>query len=247
MHESRTLRFATALVLCLVVSPTTHAGSTIRYPDFPPPNLDIFHTDAAPAATEAEAEAPRALIDLARALYVAVFHPRTHVEVFNVNTLETAVFEIMEDGTLEEKSELREMKHLFRCRRTGKRRKMDPGILRILADVAREYPGHTIEIVSAYRSPPYGVKNSKHFHGRAIDLRVRDVPLTEVRDFLWSTHENVGVGYYRGGQNFVHVDYRPGYKKIAWTSPHKGASYRYHPKWAREITAQLMIDHADAQ
>ncbi|RMH42586.1 MAG: DUF882 domain-containing protein [Deltaproteobacteria bacterium] len=120
----------------------------------------------------------------------------------------------------------------MRCRRTGKRHRIHPQVLRILAEIQRRFPGHTIEIVSGYRSPPYGVKNSKHFHGRAVDLRVRGVRIEVVRDFLWRTHDHVGVGYYRG-QNFVHVDWRPGYKKMAWTSPRRGAAYRYHPKWSR--------------
>jgi hypothetical protein len=42
----------------------------------------------------------------------------------------------------------------------------------------------------------------------------------------------MGLGYYHG-QKFVHMDYRQGYPKTAWTSKHEGAPYHYHPKWAR--------------
>ncbi len=86
--------------------------------------------------------------------------------------------------------------------------------------------------MSGYRARPYGAPKSKHFHGRAIDLRVRGVKITEVRDYLWRTNENVGVGYYRR-QKFVHVDYRPSHKKIAWTQRRRNAKYQYHPKWSR--------------
>jgi len=231
MHESRTLRFAAALVVCLTVSATAHASSSIRYPDFPPPSISLERLRA-PVASP-----PPALISWARAFYVAVFRPRTPVHVYNVNTHETATFYFGDDGHLEDESEMRSLKKIFRCRRTGKRRKPHPGILRILADVARQYPGRTIEIVSAYRAPPYGVPNSKHFHGRAIDLRVQGVPIQQVRDYLFRTNEHVGVGYYRG-QNFVHVDYRPGYAKLGWTSKRRGAAYRFHPKWERDIRAE---------
>lgn len=230
MHPSRTLRFVTALALCIVCATTAHAGSSIRYPEFPPPTLD---RELARPQVEAASQ-PVALFELARAFLAAVFRPSPRVDVYNVNTRETATFYIDEQGALQDPAEVRSMKHIFRCRRTGKRRKMHPGILRILADVARQYPGRTIEIVSAYRAPPYGVRNSKHFHGRAIDLRVRGVKITELRDYLFRHHEHVGVGWYRG-QNFVHVDYRPGNHKLGWTSPRRGAAYRFHPKWSRRI------------
>jgi uncharacterized protein YcbK (DUF882 family) len=187
---------------------------------------------------------PPALVGLARAVYSALGEPRIPAELFalsvpvplyNVNTRETMTFRIDLEGNVAE-AEQAQLTKLFRCRRTGKRRRMDPGILRILAQLARHYPGHTIQIVSGYRAPPYGVPHSKHFHGRAIDLRVEGVPLSEVRDFLWTNYDHVGVGYYLG-QEFVHVDHRPRDSKTAWTSARPGARYRYDPPWARQTMA----------
>lgn len=246
MHPSRILGFATSLVLCVALGATAAASSARRAPELARPSLGV---ELDPPSV-ALAPRPVALFDLARAIFVAVFHPSTRVDVFNVNTRETATFYIDEDGRLEDAADAPLLKQIFRCRRTGKRRKLHPGILRILADVARQYPGRTIEIVSAYRAPPYGVPNSKHFHGRAIDLRVRGVKITEVRDYLFRSHDNVGVGWYRG-QNFVHVDYRPGYDKLGWTSPRSGAAYRFHPSWSRRILAEQSAEahehaHGDA-
>lgn len=182
----------------------------------------------------------RRLVMFVRALYSAIgepelpafLRPTLPVHVYNSNTREYATFHIDATGHYPAE-ENRSVRHMFRCRRTGRRHKMHPRVLRILADLTARYPGHTIEIVSGYRAPPYGVPKSKHFHGRAIDLRVQGVKTTEVRDYLWRTYSNVGVGHYRG-QNFIHVDYRPGYKKTAWSSRRRNAKYRFHPKWSRK-------------
>jgi uncharacterized protein YcbK (DUF882 family) len=192
-------------------------------------------------------EVPRAL-DLLVSALVAAFNPPElmamvapvpprSVPVYNVNSDETTVFRIRADGTAEE-AEVERITEFFKCRRTHRRRPMDPGVLAILSDLSREYEGHTIEIVSGYRARPYGVRNSKHFIGHAIDLRVRGVKTTKVRDYLWRTQEGVGVGYYLH-QDFIHVDYRPDDKDTAWTSRHEGAPYQYMPAWARKIRREL--------
>jgi uncharacterized protein YcbK (DUF882 family) len=113
---------------------------------------------------------------------------------------------------------------------------MSAGVLSLLFDVARKFPGHTIEIVSGYRSPPYGAPRSKHFRGNAIDLRVRGVRLGAVRDAMWSSHHGIGVGWYPE-QNFIHVDHRPGEPDMSWSAKGEGAPYRYHPYWAEKARA----------
>jgi len=201
----------------------------------------VAGTPALRSVLELSSPAPRRqLVVFAKAFYSAIGEPRVPafllpalpVHVYNSNTREYATFHIDATGhyPAEEKQSV---KHLFRCRRTGRRHKMHPRVLRILADLAARYPGHTIEIVSGYRAPPYGVPKSKHFHGRAIDLRVQGVKTTEVRDYLWRNYRHVGVGHYRG-QNFIHVDHRPGYKKTAWSSRRRNAPYRFRPKWSRK-------------
>jgi uncharacterized protein YcbK (DUF882 family) len=123
------------------------------------------------------------------------------------------------------------LKDFFRCRRTGKQKPLAPGVLSMLVDVATRWPGHVVEIVSGFRAPPYGAPHSRHFRGFAIDLRVRGVRITELRDYLWREHHGVGVGYY-AEENFVHMDWRPEDKDTAWSEIYEGTQPTYNPGWA---------------
>jgi uncharacterized protein YcbK (DUF882 family) len=105
-------------------------------------------------------------------------------------------------------------------------------VLALLVDVAQHWPGRTIEVVSGYRSPPFGAPHSRHFAGFAIDLRVRGVRTRKVRDYIWRGHHEVGVGHY-AEQDFVHVDSRPGQPDTAWSAPHEYSRPRYNPGWAK--------------
>ncbi len=121
----------------------------------------------------------------------------------------------------------------FRCRRSGRSHRMAPEILSVLAEISSAYPGHVIEVVSGFRKRGFGVKGSKHFLGKAIDLRVQGVKTSEIRDFLWMGKEEArGVVDYRH-EDFVHVDFRPNEAKVAWTQRRRNASYQFNPKWAR--------------
>ena len=125
---------------------------------------------------------------------------------------------------------------IMRCRISGRTRRIASGTLALLADVAARFPGHEIEVVSAVRDEPdrtrEGIKHSKHYSGHAIDLIVRDAKLTEVRDVMWKSHRDIGVGYYpRGG--FIHLDYRPDIHDTAWTQARPNADNQYNPRWSR--------------
>lgn len=124
------------------------------------------------------------------------------------------------------------LEHIARCRRTSRELPINPKVVDMLADVAEHWPGHVIELVSGVRAPPYGAPHSRHFIGYAIDLRVRGVPITEVRDFIWNTHHNVGVGYYPEG-NFVHMDTRTSDQEIAWSGHGDSLPLEYHPRWSQ--------------
>jgi uncharacterized protein YcbK (DUF882 family) len=159
--------------------------------------------------------------------------PATHLEVdvYNVNTREQRRFVFSPRGELLQGTET-DLEWFFRCKRSRRTHEMAPEVLAMLAEVGRHFPGHTIEIVSGYRRTGFGVRRSKHYTGHAIDFRVRGVPLSEVRDFVWSRFDHVGVGHYVR-ERFVHMDYRPDEDKTAWNQSRPGAHYHYAPRWSR--------------
>jgi uncharacterized protein YcbK (DUF882 family) len=153
------------------------------------------------------------------------------VRLENVNTNETATFQIGEGGRTRA-DQAKAIEQFFRCRRTGRHKPLADSVLALLVDVARRWPGRVIEVVSGYRAPPYGARHSRHFAGHAIDLRVRGVRTSRVRDFVWREHHEVGVGHY-ASQDFLHVDSRPGQPDTAWSAPREDSRPNYDPRWAK--------------
>jgi uncharacterized protein YcbK (DUF882 family) len=104
---------------------------------------------------------------------------------------------------------------LLRDFRTGDVHAIDPGLLDILFAVRRE-TGTTryFEVISGYRSPATNAalrrqsegvaSGSLHMQGRAIDVRLGDVPLSTLRRTALRLGGG-GVGYYPAS-NFVHLD-----------------------------------------
>ena len=105
--------------------------------------------------------------------------------------------------------------HLMRDFRTGEVGTMDPALL----DLLHRLSGLTgtrrpFEIISGYRSPATNealrrrsggvASHSLHMKGQAIDIRLADVPLAQLRDAALSMRGG-GVGYYLQS-DFVHVD-----------------------------------------
>jgi uncharacterized protein YcbK (DUF882 family) len=159
----------------------------------------------------------------------AVDDARVTVELHDVHTGRSARFELPLDGRLP-RDEARALARFLACRRTGKVKRLKPGVIAMLAGLGQRYPGHVIEIISGYRGSRKERRTSPHLAGRAIDLRVRGVDLREVRDWLWATHRKVGIGYYPH-QKFLHMDVRA--EDVAWTQPRYNADNDYHPRWAR--------------
>lgn len=105
--------------------------------------------------------------------------------------------------------------HLLRDFRTGDVHTIDPALLDVLhqlagvVDTARPY-----EVISGYRSPATNAAlrrrsegvaaHSLHMVGQAIDIRLGDVRLNQVRAAAIDLGRG-GVGYYPAS-NFVHVD-----------------------------------------
>ena len=160
--------------------------------------------------------------------------------------------ELPRDGKVSRET-AKEIARLMRCRVSGRMRRIAPGTLALVADIAARFPGHEIEVVSAVRDEPdrtrAGVKHSKHWTGHAIDLKVQGVKLSEVRDAIWKHHRNIGVGWYPQS-GFIHVDYRPRDGDTAWTQPRRNADNHYNPRWARlarAADAEHGHDHGDAE
>jgi uncharacterized protein YcbK (DUF882 family) len=94
--------------------------------------------------------------------------------------------------------------------------RIDPQLYDLLHRVQRELgTASVVEIVSAYRSPATNARlretrgggvarHSLHLEGRALDLRLQGVALSDLRDAARSLAAG-GVGYYARDQ-FVHLD-----------------------------------------
>lgn len=107
------------------------------------------------------------------------------------------------------------VERLLRDFRTGEQHAIDPALLDQLHTLAQITGTRTaFQVISGYRSPGTNQKlraasrgvasHSLHLEGRAIDVRLADVPLADLRDAALSLRAG-GVGYYASPQ-FVHVD-----------------------------------------
>ncbi|HEX3477829.1 MAG TPA: DUF882 domain-containing protein [Kofleriaceae bacterium] len=150
------------------------------------------------------------------------------VKLYDENLGVSATVGIRRDGTTDDATAA-ELKHLFRCRSTGRQRAIARRTLAMLADLADRYQPRTIEFVSVYRVQDGESPTSPHRDARAIDFRIRGVSLTQIRDYLWRTYTEVGIGWYPAEQ-FIHMDSRPALHDTAWTF--LAGENHYHPYWA---------------
>jgi uncharacterized protein YcbK (DUF882 family) len=109
------------------------------------------------------------------------------------------------------------VRHFLRDFRNGAMHDIDPALLDQLHRLASATSTRTpFEVISGYRSPEtnamlqkqgHGVaSHSLHLQGRAIDVRLADVSLEDLRDAALSMRAG-GVGYYPSADsNFVHID-----------------------------------------
>jgi uncharacterized protein YcbK (DUF882 family) len=132
----------------------------------------------------------------------------------HLHTGEKLAIEYWKSGTYESES-LDAINHLMRDFRTGDVHPIDPPLLDLLHDLADATgTSRPFEIISAYRSPSTNAvlhahsggvaSKSLHLEGMAIDVRLNDVPLKQLRRAALDARRG-GVGYYPDS-NFVHVD-----------------------------------------
>lgn len=163
------------------------------------------------------------------------------VQLYDENHAEFAVVAIGRDGSLSPEAD-REIRHLFRCKRTDREHKMDTRLLAMLADVSSHFDNHVITFVSGYRTAATERMTSPHRGARALDFRINGTSLIAVRDYVWKYYDQVGIGWYPN-ENFVHMDHRPGQNDIAWTF-HDGVEH-YNPSWAERVRGVELPKIAD--
>lgn len=111
--------------------------------------------------------------------------------------------------------ELQAIENLLRDHRTGEIHSIDTGLLDLLQLLHNEIGARKeFHIISAYRSPKTNamlasrnngvVKKSLHMQGKAIDIRLPEYSLSDLRKVALSLKSG-GVGYYPKS-NFVHID-----------------------------------------
>ena len=136
------------------------------------------------------------------------------LEFINLHTDETLRSCYWADGDYDPSS-LNEINHILRDHRANEIYDMDASLIDLLHTLHEmtesKAPFH---IISGYRSPHTNeklrkqgngvAKRSLHMQGKAIDIRLPDVELANLRDAAISL-EAGGVGYY-AKSNFIHLD-----------------------------------------
>lgn len=132
----------------------------------------------------------------------------------NTHTNEKILATYWQDGVYD-KGALKDINYVLRDHRTGEIARMDPQLLDLLVELHRRTGSRkAFQIISAYRSPKTNAmlasasggvaKHSLHMEAKAVDIRLYDVKLADLRDTAIGMKSG-GVGYY-GKSDFVHVD-----------------------------------------
>ncbi len=123
---------------------------------------------------------------------------------------------------------VRRLQELMRSARTrGLGPRPPDRLIEILARISDHFGGREITIVSGYRPTGRETRSSsRHVRGHALDIRVRGVPNTELRDYVRETFNHVGVGFYPRS-HFVHVDVRDRDSYwVDWSGPGESSDYQ---------------------
>jgi uncharacterized protein YcbK (DUF882 family) len=233
-------RVQLAALVALILVPLGYVRGVMNRGDDEPMTPSPFAGFAAGAATQfGLASFGRLDQAFAAPVPTEAEKPTVKVTLYAVNFLEYQEFEITRDGEVSPDEEPA-LEQFFRCKRSGRKHVMHPGVLRVLVDLSEHYPDHVIEIVSGFRRRGFGARHSKHYTGHAIDLRVRGVGIAKVRDYLWSRYPEIGLGHYTQ-QNFLHVDHRPGEPKVGWTQRRPDGPNHYDPWWTTKSNDPISL------
>jgi uncharacterized protein YcbK (DUF882 family) len=133
----------------------------------------------------------------------------------STHTNEKVMATYWRDGVYD-KGALKDINHVLRDFRTGDVAPIDPQLLDLLVELHRRTGSRkAFQVISGYRSPKTNAmlasasnggvaKRSLHMDAKAIDIRLYDVALSDLRQAALGMKAG-GVGYYRKS-DFVHVD-----------------------------------------
>jgi uncharacterized protein YcbK (DUF882 family) len=137
------------------------------------------------------------------------------LELFNTHTGEIASV-VYKRGADYDLAALATLKQVLRDHRNGESHDMDPRLYDQLHALAlAAHCDSRYEIISGYRSPESNdamssrpgsgvAKKSLHMQGRALDVRLKGCPCSDLRDLALAAKQG-GVGYYQRS-DFVHID-----------------------------------------
>lgn len=134
--------------------------------------------------------------------------------LYNTHTSEKLLATYWRDGRYDAGA-LKDINFILRDHRSGDVAPIDPKLLDLLVELHRRSgSSKAYQIISGYRSPKTNAvlaaasggvaKHSLHMDGKAIDVRLGDIALKDLRDTAIAMKAG-GVGYYPGS-DFIHVD-----------------------------------------
>lgn len=103
-----------------------------------------------------------------------------------------------------------ELNRFFRSWRTDDERTMNARLFRTLAQIQSHFGGSRMHLVSGYREPRKGERESYHSVGHASDVYLEGVSCRDLFDYcreLQADGQALGCGLYPNG-SFVHIDVR---------------------------------------
>jgi uncharacterized protein YcbK (DUF882 family) len=141
--------------------------------------------------------------------------PPGKISLYNTHTSESLEVTYRDRTGEYDLEALQEISWLLRCHHTDEVCEIDVQTIEFLSMVDQRLGGnHAFHVISGYRSPTYNerlrqqgrkvAKRSLHLEGKAIDIRIPGVKLSNLRRVALGL-EYGGVGYYPKA-DFVHLD-----------------------------------------
>ncbi|HWN70022.1 MAG TPA: DUF882 domain-containing protein, partial [Haliangium sp.] len=132
--------------------------------------------------------------------------PSGDIWIYSVNYREEIKVNIYDENGEMDPEALAKLDHVFRCRRSGEERAVDPRLFEILSTIYDEFGQQRIELVSGFRNQPN--QGSRHYHASAMDIKIPGVSVKELYEFATGLDTGgMGIGKYPTS-GFVHVDWR---------------------------------------